>query len=512
MKERIEAFGSVTIFFGAGLLAFVLAAAGCATAPTRPTDLTALGVADAARLIRDKQVTSIELTQAYLARAQASRDLNAFITLGEANALAAARQADMDLAAGRVRGPLHGVPLVVKDNVHVAGMPNTAGTPALRAFVPKEHARVAQRLVDAGAVILGKTNMHELAFGISGYNEGFYTAQPIGVRNPYDRSRIAGGSSSGTGAAIGARLAPGGLGSDTGGSVRIPSALCGIAGLRPTIGRYSQDGITPIAHSRDTAGPMAQTVSDVALLDAVITGGKVATPASLTGVRLGIYRAYFFADLDTDTQAVTEAALDKLRQAGATIVEVDMPLLKATNDAVSFPVALYEAYDDLKAYLVKYGTGLTVEQVAAQIASKDVKATYDGLVLPRKLPAPNGVVDAAPAYDAAMKQVRPALLALFDDAFQRNRIDALIAPTTPRVAVAQGPQASSLETFLLFIRNTDPGSNAGIPGLAIPAGLGPSTGLPVGLSLDGPRGSDERLLALGQAIERILGRTPAPAR
>jgi mandelamide amidase len=484
--------------------------AGCVSAPQRPSDLTELGVADAAALIRAKQVTSVELAQAYLARAEANRDLNAFITLDRAAALEAARRADAEVAAGTAKGVLHGVPLVVKDNVHVAGLPNTAGTPALREFVPKEHAPTAKRLLDAGAVILGKTNMHELAFGISGYNEAFFTAQPIGVRNPYDRTRIAGGSSSGTGAAIGARLAPGGLGSDTGGSVRIPAALTGGAGLRPTLGRYSQEGVTPISHSRDTVGPMARTVADVALLDSVITGTPLASPVSLRGVKLGAYRAYFFADLDPDTRAVTDAALDKLRAAGATIVDVDMPDLRKLNDAASFPVALYEAYDDLKAYLARYQTGKTVEQVAQQIASKDVKATYDTLVVPRKLPAANGTVDAAPVYAAAMRDARPALLQHFVDTFTRNGIDALVAPTTPHVAVVQGPQASSVETFLLFIRNTDPCSNAGIPGLTIPTGLGPMTGLPVGLSLDGPRGSDARLLAIGMAIEKVLGPPPPP--
>jgi Asp-tRNA(Asn)/Glu-tRNA(Gln) amidotransferase A subunit family amidase len=493
-------------------LTLALATAGCASTAQRPADLTQLGIAQAAQLIRDKKITSAELTQAYIERADTNQDLNAYITLDRAGALAAARRADVDVAAGRTTGALHGVPLVVKDNTHVAGMPNTAGTPALRGFVPRENAPTVQKLVDAGAVILGKTNMHELAFGISGYNEGFFTAQPIGVRNPYDRTRIAGGSSSGTGAAIGGRLAPGGLGSDTGGSVRIPAALSGGAGLRPTIGRYSQEGVTPISHSRDTVGPMAQTVADVALLDAVITGGRLPAPASLSGARLGVYRAYFFKDLDADTRAVTETALDKLRRAGATIVDVDMPELQKTNDAASFPVALYEAYDDLRTYLQKYRTGLSVEQVAAQIASKDVKGTYDGLVIPRKLPAPNGVADAAPAYAAAMKAARPALLEIFTDAFRKHGLDALIGPTTPAVAVAQGPDASSLPTFFLFIRNTDPGSNAGIPGLTIPAGLGPTTGLPVGISLEGPRGSDERLLALGIAIEDVLGRTPPPTR
>ena len=491
-------------------MTLALLGTGCATTSARrPPDLTRLTVTEAARLIRDRAITSAELTQAYLARAEANGALNAFITLDREGAITAARRADAELSAGRVKGPLHGVPLVVKDNTHVAGLPNTAGTPALRAFVPKDNAPVVQKLTDAGAVILGKTNMHELAFGISGYNEAFFTAAPIGVRNPYDRTRFAGGSSSGTAAAIAAGLAPGGLGSDTGGSSRIPSAVTGGAGFRPSLGRYSQEGITPISHTRDTAGPMARTVADLALLDAVIAGGKPVAPASLRGVKLGVYRAHFFAHLDPDTKTVVEAALATLKAAGATIVEVDMPDLQRLNNAISFPVALYEAYDDLRAYLGKYGTGLSVEQVAQLIASKDVKGTYDGLVVPRKLPAPNGVVDAAPVYQAAIGEHRPGLQKHYSDTFGKYGIEALIFPTTPQVAAAQGPAASSLETFLLFIQNTDPGSNAGIPGLSIPAGLGPS-GLPVGIEIDGPQGTDERLLAIGMAIENALGPTPAP--
>src|SRR4029453_11633578 len=276
--------------FVVAILTAAVAAAGCVTIPPRPADLTQLSVTDAATLVRERLVTSAELTQAYIARADANPGLNVYITLDRAGALAAARRADAALATGRSLGPLHGGPLVVKDNTHVAALPNTAATPALRGFVPKESAPTVQKLVDAGAVVLGKTNMHELAFGISGYNEAFFTAEPIGTRNPYDRTRIAGGSSSGTGAAIGARLGPRGLGSDTGGSVRIPAALSGGAGLRPTLGRYSQDGVTPIAHSRDTVGPMAQTVADVALLDAVITEGRVVAPASLSGGGVGVVR------------------------------------------------------------------------------------------------------------------------------------------------------------------------------------------------------------------------------
>jgi mandelamide amidase len=300
------------------------------------------------------------------------------------------------------------------------------------------------------------------------------------------------------------------LGSDTGASSRLPSAVTGGAGFRPTIGRYDNSAVTPISHTRDTVGPMARTVADVALLDAVLTGGTMPKPASLKGVKLGVYRAYFFNNLDADTLAVTEAALAKLKKAGATIVEVDMPELKKLNDNASFPVALYEAYDDMAKYLEKYQTGHTVETLAAMIVSEDVKGTYSALVVPRKLPTPNGLIDAAPVYEAAINQVRPALIQHYADTFQKYGIDALIFPTAPAVAAVQGPDASKLETFLLFIQNTDPGSNAGVPGLSIPAGLGPTTRLPVGIEIDGPRGSDERLLAIGMAIEQVLGPTPAP--
>ena len=255
---------------------------------------------------------------------------------------------------------------------------------------------------------------------------------------------------------------------------------------------------------------MAATVADVAILDRVIAGGGAVTPANLKEVRLGVVKT-MLANLDGDTEAAFRAALDRLKSAGVTIVDVEMPKLGELNGKVGFPLALYEAYDDMVAYLKKSGTGISIERLAKGIASPDVKGTYDGLVIPRKLPGPNNtVVDAKPAYDDAMKTARPALQALYKDTFAKNKLDAIVFPTVPKVAIAAQPDSSSLENFLLFIQNTDPGSNAGVPGIQIPVALGASSKLPVGIELDGPAGSDRRLLAIGMAMEKIFGRLPAP--
>jgi Asp-tRNA(Asn)/Glu-tRNA(Gln) amidotransferase A subunit family amidase len=489
------------------LAALALAACGGASA------LDTLTATEAAAGVCDGRWTSTALVAASLARANARAELSAFITLDKAGALRAAREIDARRAEGQPCRPLEGVPIVVKDNIHAAGLPSTAGTPALAGFVPAADAPVLRALRDAGAVVLGKTHMHELAFGISGYNTAFIAAgREPGVRNAYDTAKMAGGSSAGNGAALGARIATAALGTDTGGSVRIPCALNGCAALRPTVGRYAQEGIAPISHTRDTAGPMAQSAADLELLDRVITGAAPLAAADLRGVRLGV-AAEFVANLDADTRAAFDAAIARLRAAGVTIVDVTMPDVATLNGAVSFPVALYEAYDDMVAYLARYRPALTIEQLALQIASPDVKGTYDALVIPRKLPAPDGsLVDAAPVYQDAMQTHRPALQRLYADTFAANAIDALVFPTVPRVALDANADASSLANFLLFIQNTDPGGNAGIPGLQLPIALGAASRLPMGIELDGPAGSDRRLLAIGLAVEALLGRLPPPER
>ena len=479
-------------------------------------DLDTLTASQAAADLCAGKYSSEALVAAALARAKSRADLNAFITLDEAGALKAAKAAD---AARKGRGgkqgackPLAGVPVVIKDNIAVAGLPASAGTPALKGFVPKADAPVAARLRAAGAILLGKTNMHELAFGISGYNTAFRSSGQAGVRNAYDATKIAGGSSSGTAAAIGARIVTAGLGTDTGGSVRIPCALNGCASLRPTVGRYAQQGIAPISHTRDTAGPMAASMADVALLDRVIAGGGVVRAAELKKVRVGV-AAPFMANLDADTRAAFDAAVAKMKAAGVAVVEVDMPKLTEINGAIGFPVALYEAYDDMVKYLKTSGSGKSIAELAKEISSPDVKGTYDGLVIPRKLPGPdNTVVDARPAYEAAMKTSRPALQKLYKETFARHKLDALVFPTVPKVAIDATPESSSIGNFIAYIQNTDPGSNAGIPGLQIPVALGAASKLPVGLELDGPAGSDRRLIAIGMALEELFGRLPAPKR
>ena len=475
-------------------------------------DLDTLTATQAAVDICAGRYSSEALVAASIARARACADLNAFITLDEAGALKAAKAADAARKDGSgERGackPLDGVPLVIKDNIEVAGLPTTAGTPALKDFVPKVDAPVVARLRAAGAIILGKTSMHELAFGISGYNTAFKSGALTGVRNAYDSTKIAGGSSSGTGAAIGARIVTAGLGTDTGGSVRIPCALNGCAGLRPTVGRYPQQGIAPISHTRDTAGPMAISVADVTLLDRVIAGGGAIQPAELKKVRLGVTAATL-ANLDADTEAAFETAVAKMKAAGVTVVDVDMPKLMELNDAVGFPLVFYEAYDDMVKYLATSGSGKSIADVVKEIASPDVKATYDDLIVP---PRRAGLDNAKPAYDAAMKISRPALQKLYKETFAGHKLDAIVFPTVPKVAIASNPDSSSMSNFVACIQNVDPGSNAGIPGLQIPIALGASSRLPIGLELDGPAGSDRKLLAIGLALEDVFGRLPAPKR
>ncbi len=483
-----------------------------ASAPT-VAEQRAMSSSQALAAIRSGRLSAEAYVSTSLVRAEQLKDLNAFIVLDRAGAVAAARKIDALRSSGAALPPLAGLPIVVKDNINTRELPTTAGTAALRNVRPGANAPALQKLIDAGAVVLGKTNMHELAFGITSTNLTSFAGP---VKNPYDTQRIPGGSSGGTAAAIAARIVPSGLGTDTGGSTRVPAALCGIVGLRPSVGnggaerRYDGAGVVPISHTRDTVGPMGRSVADVALLDSVITGTPLAAAVPLRGLRIGV-PASFWAGLDVQVASVMAAARDKLQAAGVVFVEVDIPTLAEVNNKVSFQLALHEPIADIPAYLAATGVkGIGLADVAAGVASPDVKGAFGAIL-----------ADAfGKDYDAAMRTHRPRLRNLYDGYFRNSVLDAMMFPTTiapaPLIDAVNGSGKVSInagapaDTFGTFIRNTDPGSNAGIPGLSLPAGL-TSGGLPVGLELDGPVGSDARLLGIGLSIESLLGALPAPS-
>ncbi|MBE7419488.1 MAG: indoleacetamide hydrolase [Ideonella sp.] len=467
-------------------------------------DWTTLTISDAAVALRHGDVSAADYAEALLAQAAAQAALNAFIHHDPAQVRAAARAADALRARGAPLGALHGVPLALKDNLDVAGTVTTAGTPALRAHRPAQHAPVVQRLLDAGAIVFGKAGLHELAYGITNHNAGFGA-----VRNPYDRTRIPGGSSGGTGAAVAARIVPGGIGTDTGGSVRIPAALCGIVGFRPSTGRWPQRGIVPISHTRDTAGPMARSVADCALLDRVVTGSAEAPAVALQGLRLGVPRAHFWEQIDAETATLMEAVLRTLQQHGAVLVPADVPDVARLDAEAGFAIALHETPRDLDAYLAAHDSPLRFADVVAQVASPDVSATLQGLL-------GDGAIPAA-VYRHARDVLRPQLLAAYAECFRRQDVAALVLPTTPLPAAPIGDDdfvrlnGEPVPTFATFIRNCSPASVAGLPGISLPAAC-TRAGLPLGLELDAPRDADANLLAIARAAEAVLPPMSAPPR
>jgi mandelamide amidase len=469
------------------------------------TNLTELSAAEAAEEIRAGKLKSEDLVKALADVIDKKKDLGAFIAFDREAALKAARESDALAAKKKFKG--------------------TAARRADRRQGQHPRRRLREHRGNAGASRLqaesrrtrgeqadsrrrDRARQDEHARARIRHHIEQRCVWPGTQR--YDPKRIAGGSSGGTANAIAARMAPAGLGSDTGGSVRIPAALNGIAGLRPTLKRYSQEGITPIAHTRDTAGPMARTVEDLVLLDNVIAGASdTVAPAALKGMRIGVHKAYFFNGLDAETEKLTLAALDKIKAAGAEIVEVDMPGLADLNGKVSFPVALFEANTDLAAYLKKFNIPLDVKGVAAQIKSPDVKGVFEGVIVPG---APKPMPPEA--YKAAL-QTRPKLQKLYADTFAKNKIAALAFSDHAAAGRADRRRRKEPSSTARTCRRSRHSSRTPTrqqcrdpwPDDPDRAHAG---GLPIGLELDGPAGSDRKLLALGLALEKVFGRLPAP--
>ena len=465
--------------------------------------LLELGAREAVSRISNGEMTAERYATTLLARCESLRDLNAFITLEPARVLEAARACDRHRNSGGKLGPLFGLPIPVKDSVNTQDYPTTAGTPALRDFQPAADAPIVKSLRASGAIVLGKTNLHELSYGWTSNNLAFGA-----VHNPYDPKRIPGGSSGGTAVAIATHMAPLGVAEDTEGSIRVPAAMCGICGFRPSTGRYSTKGCVPISPLFDQVGPHARTVADLALFDSVAADDwRPLKTAPLRGLRFGVVRDYWFGGLDSQVEQLTADALRRLQSAGAQIVETELPGLQRLIELTTYTIQNHDVRVSLARYLQEYGTQLTFEQVVRQ-ASPDIRALFKSYVLTG---APNFISEET--YAAARDIHLPALRRAYRDYFARTGVAAIVFPVTLAPAPLIGEdvtvdiQGRQVPFFTVVGRNIAPGSTAGLPGLVLPAGLTTSH-LPVGIELDGPSGSDRTLLSIGLSVERALGPIP----
>ena len=434
------------------------------------------------------------MTEAILARVEKRNPhLNAYITVLAGRARADARRAEQEIVRGRYLGPLHGVPISIKDNIWVCGVRCTAGSKILADFIPSADATVARRLARAGAVLIGKTNLHEFAYGITGENPHYGPA-----RNPWALDRIAGGSSGGSAAALAAGLCFASVGTDTGGSIRIPAALCGVAGLKPTFGRVSSYGVVPLARSLDHVGPLARTVEDLAILLRIIAGRDPLDPTAaakpvpdysraLRGrfgrLRLGWPSEYFFERIDDQVCRAIEGAARVFAKLGAQIEEVSLPHISDSVDP-STHIALAEArhFHETAGYF----------PARAAEYGEDVRKLLD-----------KGASVSAVDYLKAF-EIRRAVLGDFQAAF--GRVDAILAPVVPVPAPRLGESILTMvgeqETVRsALIRLNRPGNFTGLPAISMPCGF-TRDGLPIGLQLIGPAWGEERLLKIAHAYEQ----------
>jgi mandelamide amidase len=492
----------------AGVSAFAIARQSSANAAVLANnwEIAELSARAAADYIRRGELTAEHYAQVLLERYKEHKNLNAVTYIDESRLLENAREVDSARSRGAQLGPLAGLPIALKDNINTIGFPTTAGTAFLKEYRPTANAPLADMLFKQGAILFAKTNMHELALGGTSANPTFGY-----VKNPYDLSRIPGGSSGGTAAAVAARIVPLGFGSDTAGSIRMPAHFCGIAGLRPsnpkTDKAYPVDGIVPLILAFDVPGPIARNVADIALVHTAITRGPDLAPADLHGLRIGIPRAYYWETLEGDVARVMEASLSKLRDVGAVFVDVDFADLTKAALGVRAPLGPEGFRVDLGDFLAREYPAMDMKNAYASIASRSVRLREEDA---RDHPPRREDVQKA---QAAMDEVGMR----YKDAFRRYNVAAIAYPPVPFSAPSLPAEDNDVPALefggqpfaVAVIRNAVVGPVYRAPGLSIPAGL-TSDGLPVGIEFDGPPGEDNELLRLGMAIEAVLGPLPPP--
>jgi aspartyl-tRNA(Asn)/glutamyl-tRNA(Gln) amidotransferase subunit A len=453
------------------------------------SELAYLSMKQAARLLRRREISPVDLVEAALKRIdRANTGLNAFLTVLAADARRQARKAETEIRRGRARGPLHGIPVSLKDNFATRGIRTTAGSKILMNWVPGEDSDAAKSLALAGAILLGKTNMHEFAYGITGENPHYGSS-----RNPWAPDLISGGSSGGSAIAVATGMGFASLGTDTGGSIRIPSALCGIVGLKPTYGLISTAGVVPLGVSFDHAGPLARNVTDACvLLEAVAAkyprGEMRPDHRKLRKNRpshfcVGLPKEFFFERLDGEVRRLVEAAAKKFETLGARVEDVSMPRLAgAVEQASNMVVAEASAYHESRGYFparaAEYG-----DDVRGHLEFGHQLLAVDYL---RGVPA------------------RRQIVADFEAAFRK--VDVILTPTSPIPAPPVGEKQVRIAgerltaTRAELLRLTRPGNITGMPAISIPCGF-TRQGLPAGMQLMGPKWSEARLLAIALAYE-----------
>jgi aspartyl-tRNA(Asn)/glutamyl-tRNA(Gln) amidotransferase subunit A len=483
------------------------------------SDLADLTIADAGRGLRSGDFTSVDLLDAVITRASVSEaHLHAYLTLDRTGARAAAERADRDLAGGHDHGPLHGIPIALKDNLCTRGVETTCGSQILAGYVPPYDATAVTRMRSAGAVITGKTNLDEFAMGSSTENSAFGP-----TRNPWDPARVPGGSSGGAAAAVAVGSALGAYGTDTGGSVRQPAALCGVVGVKPTYGLVSRYGLIAFASSLDQIGPLARTVEDAAVMLEAVAGwdqhdatsvraGVPAISASLetgvAGVRIGVLSELAGEGVDAAVLDGFRGMLDRLSDAGAEIEEMSLPTVTA-GISTYYLVAPAEASANLARFDgVRYGLrvpGETTEEMMAKTRGEG----FGPEVIRRILLGTYAL--SAGYYDAFYGQAsRVRTLARREFAAAYEHVDVLVSPTTPTTAFAIGEKTDDPLTMYLSDVCTVPLNLVGHPGVSVPVARD-GDGLPTSFQVMAPALGEEMMFRVAAEVERLAGFTDRPA-